>query len=345
MTDQGSKDLTKVLTDCAIFLRWALIDKTGSDTIEAVSMPKRLWRAPALRPNLTLNGINLNDLPRHLYGDELVTPEQFSGSWLRCVGEMLDSRYSKSHSELFPSLPFTQKPAPPTAMLTQLLCAGWWSGGTFTVSGKQAWLRVAGKNYGFDERVVMNHPYQTRLPRGCIISPNAYLTCSLGAEVEASHALGSLYEYLLQCFPHLSRELAAIFATAVDAGKPFQDILLNAFDVTLHQGIDPASGSDWDRARFLINTSITNPRAELWKILEPWVSHVTFAKVFGNPKTVTRTFSEETRAAFRSNLDLCEAGEAELAVAKPVKVKVDEEDQQREAAARNLLRLQQMIGL
>lgn len=337
MTDQGQNDLTKLIGECAAALQSALIVKTGKNRVFTVISDKREWRGPPLRPNIKFGGIDLNDLPKALYGEPhmLMSMRQevwdVAVDWL-CAG----SSIAKLSGVYFPSVLFTSEPR--SAPLPQLLCALSWHGGKLEVTQQRASLCFGRGHYPLeiDQRTMTHREERRRLPRACAVNPISLLTRPIGRAKSGSANTTAVFRHLSIEFPELNAELDVIFATAVHAGREYELMLSRQFDVVEVDDIT-ATATVWVQARRIVNTAIEAPYSELWVLMKDLMTQDAFTKLFGNPyRKRSPLYSARMRQHHASVIDRAENGEINLAVQRQVGGQVE--------AANNLLKLQQMMG-
>lgn len=337
MTEHGSNELLNLLGDCIARLQSELIVKTGQVRVYVSSGDRRVWRGPALRPGIMLGNIYLNDLPRHLYGEQPLSERSVRMTWEDAGNALLTSRKPADAAKvIFPALPFTTRSAPPTAALVQLLCALWWSGGEFKVDRREAFLRVGGARYGLDQRIFTHGGMQRRLPRNCEVDCIQYLTMPLGTLKKASADATAVYRHLCVNLPDSAPALDVIFATAVHAGPEHERVLTSLFDLTPIDPV-PVTASVWSKARHIVNTSVESPQPELWELLKGTINQKAFTKLFGNPhRAELARYMPAMRRRHVAAIDQFENNEINLAQFTKVGPHIE--------AANNLLKLQQMMG-
>lgn len=335
MTEQGSHDLLKCLSACASALQSEVIVKTGMNRVHATKNDRREWHGPPLRVNGEYAGINLSDLPRHLYGEAPMATAHRTEIWDVVVDEMFTlHKVVKLAKVYFPSIDFTSKP--PTAALTQLLCALWWSGGELKVTKTDAFLKIGSRRLGLDQRIVTHHGQQRRLPPDCVINPSTHLTMPIGQAKVATSETTAVYRHLVVTLPELVEKLDVIFATAVTAGPEYQAAITNMFDVIEVDDI-PATATVWAQARRIVNTAVETPTPELWRLLRGTLPYMAFTKMFGNPHRKNMSvYTAPLRKRHSASIDQFENGEINSAMFKKIGADLQ--------AANNLLQLQSLMG-
>lgn len=331
MLDQYSIDLMNALSACASGLQNECIVKTGVIQIDAPVDNRRAWPSPPMRPGLEYMGINLNDFPRWLYGIERMDGAAVPTLWDEIVDALFSTRLTHDIvQQAIPGIPLVRS-AIPTAPLVQLMCAIWWQGGRFEVSTADAHLRAWNRIYRIDQRTITHRKQQTRLPRGCQISPMQILRTPLGKSRLASPRVTATYQYLISTLPHLGAELNVIFATAVAAGAEFCERLIEMFDVRLVEA-DTQDKTLWQQARKIVLSARHVPNAHLWELMKGRMTYRAFRSHFGDPAVAPRAYTTLLRSRHIEALAKLESGEIASGI-PGVENKVSK-----------LLQLQQMMG-
>jgi hypothetical protein len=336
MTDQGRSELTTAISTCAAALQTACIVKTGMIQVHSATTDKREWAGPALRPGVSYAGIDLNNLPRMLYSEDVVTSSEVESIWNTAVQAVLTSRDARVVvHDVFPSAPVLPARSSPAAPLIQLLCLLSWSGGTFVVTGSVAQLQIGSVTIGIDSRMINVNGEKVRLPRQCPVHPTQVLSMPAGGRKRALAETTALFRHLTRTFPESTLEIDTIFATAVAAGREFERKLFELHDVIHVDDAEKHEDTIWTNARRIVRDAQLTPNRDLWSLLKGTVPHHAFNVLFGNPNRNDRaTYSPTLRRRHTAALDRLESGQVAL--------KVKGGDQAEKAM--KLLQLQRMMG-
>lgn len=337
MNEQNSLALREVLAECARYLQSACIQTTGIIQVPVVKSDRIRWSGPCLRPNLRLADADLNDLPRYLYGGHHVSRTEALLIWNSAVSGLLRDRNALPVIEArFPGIEFTRGRVGPTVPLFQLLCVLSWSGGTLRVTNKEAFLNFGSTRIGLNNRMVVWNGSMVRLPRQSARNPTPPLAIPVGKLRRGHEETTAVYRYLTRILPHLSDQLDVIFATAVAAGREFEDLLCHLFDLVPVESVEYPAGV-WARARRTVLEATITPLPDLWAILKGTCPRHTFERTFGNASRKGRPiYSAALRKKHLAIIDQAESGDVNLTVTKSTGDQV--------AAATKLLQLQKMIG-
>lgn len=340
MNEQTSPALREVLAACARYLQSACIQTTGIIQVPVVKADRIQWVGPCLRPNLSLGETNLNDLPRYLYGEGQLSRTETLTIWNDAVAGLLRERNARPVIEgRFPEVKFTRGRIPPTMPLLQLLCVLSWSGGTFKVTRKEAFLDLGSTRIGMNHRMIMWNGDLVRLPRQCTPNPPLALSIHMGKPQSGHESTTAVYRYLTRILPQLSPQLDLIFATAVTAGKEFEALLCHLFDLVPVESVESVEypAGVWARARRTVMEATITPVPDLWAIFKNTSTRYAFEKLFGNASRKGRpTYSSALRKKHLSIIDQAESGDVNLTITRRTGDQV--------AAATKLLQLQRMIG-
>lgn len=337
MNEQQHTDLLNTLAACASELQTACIVKTGVIQLPSVPTDQMEWMSPCLHPRLSLGGVDLNVLPKLLYGGEPHPWGEARAIWNECVSDLFAKRDARPLIEnIFPDISFVKGRCSPATPLIQLLCVLGWGHGTFKATATAATLTHGIDTLQIDARMVTHNGKRVRLPRQCPVTPDAALSRPIGRHRRASAKTTGLYRYLVRTLPHLAPHLDVVFSTAVAVGRDGESELTTLFDVVSVPEAEVERGV-WDQARRLVRESTTTPNAALWALLKGTMSYHAFTKLLGNPSRGKGSlYSSLLRKRHLAALDRAEGGEVNLTVTRLT-------GDQAEASAK-LLQLQRMMG-
>lgn len=335
MTEQGHNELTQALSGIAVELHKVCLRNTGGvNQVPCDPNAQRQWLGPPMRTNTSFAGIKLSDLAKHIYLEgSLTTSQSRQEIWDECVTDMLEGRsVSRIAHVNFPAVAFARAP---TAALAQLLWCLWGSGGRLDITQSHAFLQMPVR-IGFDDRVVVYKNTQVRLPKAARVNPAAVLAAPNGRRKVALAETTAVFRHLVLVMPEFASELDVIFATAIAAGREFEDILRNPFFLVPVDDDDLSTKTVWDTARNIVTKTTKHPNEELWALLRGKVSYAVFTKAFGAPVSRATPYSPTLRSRHLVAINKFESGEVSAAVKKSAGDPV--------AAANSLLQLQSLMG-
>lgn len=299
------------------------------------------FRAPPLRSGLTLLGVDLDGLSRHIYDDLKPTTERVLKTWEKACALAVLPKYRWSQENLrlqlvdlfsavFPSVPFPMRSThDPRIMLGQFLSAVSMHMGRLSTGRTHVALLLPPRVHLAVEqgavewkggRRILKEPIQENLGAPATYEP-------IGGVNPGHHFTQTLYVNLLDAFPQWSSELLHLMCSAVylDRGQGIeaQKILTDQFDIYPVSDA-PRVPKVITTARALVQSSTRNPYRKVTSLLSPLFGAEEVKRVIGAPQ---RGYSKDIRDHLLRGIDKLRA---EFLV-------------ERQADVRDLMKLQDMI--
>lgn len=339
MNDASSIELRRLLQRCAQSFKNACIRECGVIHTVASEADKVELRNPCLAPGLKLDELDLNLLPPLLYGTGVLDDELFTAIWDSLV-PLVNGHKSHTNeihralSRAVPALPFTTPRGGDVRFeMVQFLQVGAWLGGRMHYTNESAWLTLQGNRLGFDGQSIDWSKGHRRTRHPLAFRPREATRLPLGKGKLSTAKAGAVLRYVTKVVPTLGEIAHFVFATAVHAGREFEEILAEAFDVEILNKVEPSAAQAWQRALALLDTSASNPRDALAGLLVPLVGLGQFDTSF----RVTPLFSARVRREYRAEILALQSNSIRQA-----KLAADPHGDGGDVAA--LLSLQQQLG-
>lgn len=266
----------------------ACVARAGSHCVDDFpTVPPLKFMSPGVRPGGVFAGVRLNSMSAWLYSTS-VDESRVDEIWSDCLkaaasAESLSdalTRITAVTDDILPGFAFVDT-CGVLGILSQVLQILAWSGGSLKVSPVFVELvRVGRPRIGVSQRGGWQGSKFWPFPsKG---SDQVAMTVSLPSHVYALPSTSALFVHVTRILPSAEARLSSVFAIAVTAGVPSQEILTSAFGMPPARQPLSAFGENWDEAETLVTRTRMNPLIKLRNLISDDIGAVAFRNYFGN---------------------------------------------------------------